>query len=204
LSKTIVLHLGHFVQRPSGISRFLGFDGSFGFLMKLVPGFEAGGGVTAGSVVSKPRDFLVNEVVAIQKFRVEGWGVGDSAPSRQSMHSQQCSFVILQYYSDSAGNCPDTNVVRPRLSQRPRARAGGGASGENIVHQDNAFAAQTPSFPQNKGVTDVHGPFLAGELGLRPRRRHAFEEASLHGDVDGLAEPRGQPFSLVEFAFALL
>src|ERR1041384_6839236 len=65
LSKTIVLHLGHLVHKPSGISRFLDLARSFGFLAKVAVLLVAGGGVTAGSAVSRPRVFLVNEVVAI-------------------------------------------------------------------------------------------------------------------------------------------
>jgi hypothetical protein len=62
----MVLHLGHFVHNPSGISRFLDLAApSLGFLVKLVVVVDAGGGVTAGSLVSSPSDFLVNEVVAI-------------------------------------------------------------------------------------------------------------------------------------------
>src|SRR6516225_4311224 len=65
LSKTIVLHLGHFVHNPSGISRFFDFAAAnFGFLTKVVLWF-AGGGVTAGSAVSSPRVFFVNKVDAI-------------------------------------------------------------------------------------------------------------------------------------------
>jgi hypothetical protein len=65
LSKTIVLHLGHLVHKPSGISRFRDFEEPiFGFLANVVllPG---GGGVTPGSPVSKPSVFLVKVVVDI-------------------------------------------------------------------------------------------------------------------------------------------
>src|SRR6266478_1337277 len=73
LSKTMVLHLGHLVQRPSGISRFLDLARSFGFLAKVVALVVAGGGVTAGSAVSRPKVFLLKEVVAMFQ-RVEGQG----------------------------------------------------------------------------------------------------------------------------------
>ena len=60
-------HLGHFVQRPSGISRFLDFEAAiFGFFGKAAAE-ETDGGVTANSDVSKPNDFLVKDVVAIIK-----------------------------------------------------------------------------------------------------------------------------------------
>ena len=67
LSKTIVLHLGHLVHKPSGISRFLDLAPSFGFLANVVVVVGAEGGVTAGSAVSNPNVFLVNEVVAISQ-----------------------------------------------------------------------------------------------------------------------------------------
>src|SRR5882724_6292490 len=69
LSKSIVSHVGHFVQRPSGISRFLVLDlpaPSFDFLVKVVCVCAMGGGVSAGSiVVVPPNDFFTNEVVSI-------------------------------------------------------------------------------------------------------------------------------------------
>ena len=61
-------HLGQLVQRPSGMSFFRDFETpSLGFLAKLVLE-ERGGGVTAGSTVSKPNDFFVNDVVPISLF----------------------------------------------------------------------------------------------------------------------------------------
>src|SRR5262245_15395860 len=63
LSNTMVLHLGHFVQSPSGISRLRDLAASFGFLTKEV--FPvAGGGVTPGSTTSVPRFFLEKEAGA--------------------------------------------------------------------------------------------------------------------------------------------
>jgi hypothetical protein len=63
----MVEHLGHFVQSPSGISRLRDLpDVSLGFLTKVVSAF-AGGGVTAGSTVSNPSVFFVNEVVAMAR-----------------------------------------------------------------------------------------------------------------------------------------
>src|SRR5580765_6047839 len=63
LSNTMVSHLGHLVQSPSGMSFLRCLPPSLGFLRNVVS-VLAGGGVTAGST-SKPSDFLVNEVVAI-------------------------------------------------------------------------------------------------------------------------------------------
>jgi hypothetical protein len=69
LSKIIVSHVGHFVQRPSGMSRFLVLDlpvPIFVFLAKVVCAVVLGGGVSAGSTIATPPiDFFVNEVVSI-------------------------------------------------------------------------------------------------------------------------------------------
>jgi len=62
----MVEHFGHLTQRPSGISFFLDFEEeSLGFLAKLVAVLGGGGGVTAGSTLSRPNDFLVKDEVAI-------------------------------------------------------------------------------------------------------------------------------------------
>src|SRR5579863_6401717 len=65
LSKIIVLHLGHFVHRPSGMSRFLDFDfagPSFGLGSG---GTFSEGGVSAGSTISLPPNFFRKTVVPI-------------------------------------------------------------------------------------------------------------------------------------------
>src|SRR6266550_5444239 len=82
LSNTMVLHLGHLVHKPSGISRFLDFaPASFGFLAKVVLPVE-GGGVTAGSAVSRPSVFLVKEVVAMPPYAVRGLIVNGRCPKK--------------------------------------------------------------------------------------------------------------------------
>jgi hypothetical protein len=61
----MVSHFGHFVQSPSGMSRFLDLPApSLGFLGN-VASLSVGVGVNAGSTVSRPSDFLVKEVVAM-------------------------------------------------------------------------------------------------------------------------------------------
>src|SRR5690349_11321984 len=73
----MVEHLGHLVQRPSGISRFFDFElASFGFLIKLVS--VGAGGVTAGSEESLPRRFL-GKLVDMNGNGVRGW-VADYRP----------------------------------------------------------------------------------------------------------------------------
>src|SRR5580658_9258167 len=68
LSYIMTPHFLHLVQSPSGISRLRGgAPPSFGFLRKFA-WLSAGGGVTDGSPFSKPRVFLVKEVVAILEF----------------------------------------------------------------------------------------------------------------------------------------
>src|SRR5258706_5552315 len=63
----MLAHFGHFFQSPSGISRLRDLlEPSFGFFTKAVSELVcAGGGVTAGSTVSRPRVFLLNDEVAI-------------------------------------------------------------------------------------------------------------------------------------------
>src|SRR5438552_9685149 len=62
----MAVHLGHLVQSPSGISRLRDLaPPSLGFFVKPVS-WPLGGGVTAGSTLSRPRVFLVKEVVAIK------------------------------------------------------------------------------------------------------------------------------------------
>jgi hypothetical protein len=57
------------------MSFFLDFaPPNLGFLVNDVVVLEAGGGVTAGSAVSSPSDFFVNEVVAIlRESRLLPW-----------------------------------------------------------------------------------------------------------------------------------
>jgi hypothetical protein len=58
-------HLGHFVQSPSGISRFFDFElPSFGFRKNVVSA-DGGGGDDGGSRVSNPTFFFVKLVVVI-------------------------------------------------------------------------------------------------------------------------------------------
>jgi hypothetical protein len=61
----MVAHFGHLLHRPSGISRFRDlWPGSLGFLANVVL-LVAGGGVTAGSAVSRPSVLFVKGVVVI-------------------------------------------------------------------------------------------------------------------------------------------
>src|SRR4051812_7559282 len=70
LSKTMVEHFGHLVQRPSGISFLRDLvPASFGFFANVFSVVGGGGGVTAGdtagSEVSSVSVFLVKVVVAM-------------------------------------------------------------------------------------------------------------------------------------------
>src|SRR5579872_7381226 len=106
------------------MSRFLDLpDPSFGFLAKFVCAPLADGGVKAGSFVSKPSDFLVKVVVAI------------NIP------------IILK----PARNCPEANVTRPGGLQNLCARACRCAGCEDIVHQNHPFAVQPDPRANRKG-----------------------------------------------------
>src|SRR4051794_8642862 len=108
LSKTIVLHLGHLVHRPSGISRFFDFEeASFGFLTKVVL-VLAGGGVTAGSAVSRPSVFFVNKVVAISARSLSFF-----TSSHKSLDRQR-SGVLLNPAIQDLANTPVAASYRPR------------------------------------------------------------------------------------------
>src|SRR5215831_13817374 len=127
----MVLHLGHFVQSPSGISRFLDFEASLGFLTNVV--FPvAGGGVTAGSTVSKPSVFLFNAVVLI--------------------------FIVPDNYSDSAGNCPDANFGRAGAEQHFGAGTGRGAGSENVIDQNNLLAREFRAVAHCESAADIGEP----------------------------------------------
>src|SRR5580698_9398249 len=84
LSKTIVPHFSHLVQRPSGMSRFLDLPPEgFGFLTNFVSVVDTGG-VTAGSAVSRPSDFFVKLVVVMGEWQgYDSWLMRDSGPSAQ-------------------------------------------------------------------------------------------------------------------------
>ena len=69
-------HFRHFVQTPSGMSRFLDLDGAiFGFLRKVV-GPITGMGEAVDSAVSRPSIFLVKELVVIIRTReIPSWAL---------------------------------------------------------------------------------------------------------------------------------
>jgi hypothetical protein len=62
---------------------------NLGFLVNDAVVVDAGGGVTAGSVVSSPNDFLVNEVVAI------------SRESKLSRHFEQVTYSSVSRLFDN-------------------------------------------------------------------------------------------------------
>jgi hypothetical protein len=123
-----VLHFGHLVQRPSGISRFLDLDPSFGFLAKVVEVLETGGGVTAGSADSNPSVFLMNEV-AILSYELRVFDFEFPAVAVTALFISN----YRPYYSKSARYCPDTNFTRTGLPQHPGAGTRGRAGGKNVV-----------------------------------------------------------------------
>jgi hypothetical protein len=89
----------------------LGLDGSAGILWV--------GGVSAGSIISTPNDFLVKTVVVPIFILI---------------------MELSQIISQSTGDCPYTNFTRAAGTQGPRAIIRRRARSKNIVHEDNAFA----------------------------------------------------------------
>src|SRR6266481_10093624 len=116
----MVLHLGHLVHNPSGISFFLDLPVSFGFFAKVVLPLVAECGVTAGADVSSPSVFFVKEVVAI--FRVPNAARGLIAALPRCATMQHCcrvrtfpvisKYALVEHYSNSTSQCPDANLTR--------------------------------------------------------------------------------------------
>ena len=140
LSKTIVAHFGHLVHKPSGISRFLDFAvASFGFFGKLEFGVGVGG-VTAGSPDSNFNVFFVKEVA-------------------------MRAVIIFQrylYYSNSASNCPDTNIIGTDTPQDSSAGIRGCARRENVIHQHDARLSQVCSAANREGAGHIRQALLPG------------------------------------------
>jgi len=104
----MVLHFGHLVHRPSGISRFFDFEpANFGFLAKVVF-VVLGGGVTPGSLCSVPTGFLLKELEAMISKNVQ-------RNRRAPIHQAQIEFVTMiilsldSIKSNATGHCPDAN-----------------------------------------------------------------------------------------------
>src|SRR5687767_8949316 len=81
---------------------------------------------------------------------------------------------------------------------------GGGAGGQNVVHQDNAATGDGGRFgAEGKGASDVFGAFLFGEAGLGAGIEGAREDRARPRDIGGAAEGGGEAFGLVELPFGL-
>lgn len=106
-----MLHFGHLVHNPSGISRFLGLLASLGFFANVA--LFAGGGVTAGSGVSRPSSFFVKLVAMcvdnIQVPRATVQTQTAPAPAARSTCAQ--ALVVAPVVSTSS-----TNTIRSPLS----------------------------------------------------------------------------------------
>src|SRR5258706_3636625 len=144
LSKSIVAHVGHLVQSPSGISRFLVLDlpePSLSFLVKA--GALPVGGVKAGSAISRPRVFLVTLVILVV-----------SMSGRMLLNSKP------------ACNCPNTHLAGTGGPQLPGAGTRRRPGREHVVHQHHAFTVQFHPVADREGSAHVHGALLLGQAGL--------------------------------------
>jgi hypothetical protein len=136
-----------------------------------------GGGVTAGSVVSRASGFFENEVVLI---------------------------MTDTQYSGSAGNCPDTNFGGSSGAKDLCAGAGRCASGENVINQDNSLSIEGLAPADGEGAADIGKALWTAKEGLCLRGQNAAKKAIFYRNISGIAEVTSEAFGLIEFAFAQL
>src|SRR5581483_6020784 len=90
------------------------------------------------------------------------------------------------------------------IDQESGAGVGGGAGGEDVVDEHNAFAVEFPAGTQHKSAADILRTRFAAQQGLSLRGLGAFEQRLVDRDARGAAEARGETLGLVELAFAIL
>src|SRR5205085_2284364 len=161
----MLAHLGHLVQRPSGMSRLRDLVApSLGFFANAVS-VLLGGGVTPGSTVSSPRVFLLKEVVAIISYRplYTGW------------------------IESTTRHGPDADISRAAVEQNFGAGAGGCASSQDIVDEHNTLTIQARGGKQCKCLSHIFNSLAAREPGLRPRRLYSAQQAAFQRNLGGIA-----------------
>lgn len=163
------------------MSFFLDLDTpSRGFLAKLV--FEErGGGVTAGSTVSKPNDFFVNDVVPISLFcLVTTYG---SLPS--------CL---------SAGNCANSYLGSSSFSEFPGAMGGRGPAGEHVVDQDYTLSHHSLRSCHGEGIFEVIETRGPRETSLSGGVHNSAERTCFDGQLGLAGDVLRQLLGLVELS----
>jgi hypothetical protein len=95
--------------------------------------------------------------------------------------------------SDGAGYGEDPHGGGPRAGKDPGALAGGGARGEDVVHQDDVTARDRWSPDHAEGPADVPPSRRGVEIGLGGRCREAHEGIADHRNAPGaLKTPRNE------------
>ncbi len=99
---------------------------------------------------------------------------------------------------------PNADFAGAALTQGVRTGGGGGSGGQDVVNQNDLFAAQRFGARIGKGVGHVCRAGGSGEDGLSIGWFDAADEVRVDGNTSGVAEVLAEPGGLVEFAFALL
>jgi len=105
--------------------------------------------------------------------------------------------------SQSARDGPDTHIRRPGFAQDPGARARGRPCGKDIVDENNAFTIQPHALANDESALNILRPLLPRKFRLGEGGEDAFEESCADGQFRSRAQTACEPFSLIEFTFAL-
>jgi hypothetical protein len=203
-----VEHFGHLTQSPSGISFFFCLaEESFGFLRKVV--LLGGGGVTAGSTLSTPRDFLEKDVVAIflltagfyfktakRLVRASYWNApGSKFTGTLQFSATTSSSIVMKaiiLLQNSAGNCPNVDNGGTVLHQELSTRAGGCSGGQDIIDKDNSSTVELFRAAVGEGAFDVFSPLGAGQPRLSGGRLNAAKQTGMCRNTGGAAKLPGE------------
>src|SRR5208282_2791406 len=112
-------HFLHLLHKPSGMSRLRDLaPASLGFLIKLVVWVSEEGGVTAGSATSRPRVFLLNDVVAMS-FRTARLNLSSTAFAIKKNYLPIVKLRVRPSKHTNRPRRPGAKPARRRWSSRP-------------------------------------------------------------------------------------
>jgi hypothetical protein len=109
---------------------------------------------------------------------------------------------LIVLFQDITGNCPNINDSGTVLAQQLSTSAGSGASGENVVNQNDPRIGQRLIPAKCESTLHIFGAFGAGEARLSGRGEHSFEEARVQWNAGGAAEMLRETSGLIESALA--